>query len=334
MGGSGGRLEAHRASARLTPLQRDARHAARRLERRHGHAGAQAARRIPGRAAGVRPSRRPVRRAPPGYPARPRAHRRPDPDPQRRRRLRSRARIPLERPAPRRSVLVPAGARHRHLRRLRHEPWSHRRRRRSALALRRAGPPQRRPLPQGQLPLSTVTDRVACNRTIDDWTAPPRIGGATATRPRLRMGPRPLFPRPPPVTPQGTSPELRARRGAAFPNHRRSTMATQTPPSMAATREKPAPEARETTREARIADPRMATPPARERRPAIMFSGGDIAIDGRFEGGEDIEINCRFRGEINVSGTVVITESGEFEGEIQARRAVVYGSFDGVLRAA
>lgn len=111
-------------------------------------------------------------------------------------------------------------------------------------------------------------------------------------------------------------------------------MATQTPPSMAATREKPAPETRETTREARIADPRMATPPARERRPAIMFSGGDIAIDGRFEGGEDIEINCRFRGEINVSGTVVITESGEFEGEIQARRAVVYGSFDGVLRAA
>ena len=111
-------------------------------------------------------------------------------------------------------------------------------------------------------------------------------------------------------------------------------MATQTPPSMAAPREKPAPEAREAAREARIADPRMATPSARERRPALMFSGGDISIDGRFEGGEDLEINCRFRGEIVVTGTIVITESGDFEGEIQARRAVVYGNFDGVLRAA
>ena len=111
-------------------------------------------------------------------------------------------------------------------------------------------------------------------------------------------------------------------------------MAMQPPPSMAATREKAAPEAKEApTREARIVDPRMAVPPARERRPALMFSGGDIAIDGRFEGGEDIEINCRFRGELVVSGTVVITESGDFEGEIQARRAVVYGTFDGTLRA-
>lgn len=111
-------------------------------------------------------------------------------------------------------------------------------------------------------------------------------------------------------------------------------MATQTPPSMAATREKPAPEARESARDTRIADARIAPTPARERRPALMFSGGDIAIDGRFEGGEDLEINCRFRGELVVSGTVVITESGDFEGEIQARRAVVYGGFDGVLRAA
>lgn len=113
-------------------------------------------------------------------------------------------------------------------------------------------------------------------------------------------------------------------------------MAMQPPPSMAATREKAAPEAREatpTTREARIVDPRMAAPPARERRPALMFSGGDIAIEGRFEGGEDIEINCRFRGDLVVSGTVVITETGDFEGEIQARRAVVYGAFDGILRA-
>ena len=112
-------------------------------------------------------------------------------------------------------------------------------------------------------------------------------------------------------------------------------MAIQPPPSMAATREKPAPEAKEAPqpREARIVDPRMAAPPARERRPALMFSGGDISIDGRFEGGEDLEINCRFRGELVVTGTVVITESGDFEGEIQARRAVVYGTFDGILRA-
>jgi cytoskeletal protein CcmA (bactofilin family) len=114
-------------------------------------------------------------------------------------------------------------------------------------------------------------------------------------------------------------------------------MAMQPPPSMAATREKPAPDAKESTppapREARIVDPRMAAPPARERRPALMFSGGDISIDGRFEGGEDLEVNCRFRGELVVSGTVVITETGDFEGEIQARRAVVYGTFDGILRA-
>jgi cytoskeletal protein CcmA (bactofilin family) len=105
---------------------------------------------------------------------------------------------------------------------------------------------------------------------------------------------------------------------------------------MAATREKAAPEAKEPApapREARIVDPRMAAPPARERRPALMFSGGDISIDGRFEGGEDLEINCRFRGELVVTGTVVITETGDFEGEIQARRAVVYGTFDGILRA-
>ena len=113
-------------------------------------------------------------------------------------------------------------------------------------------------------------------------------------------------------------------------------MAMQPPPSMAPTREKAAPETKESAtapREARIVDPRMAAPPARERRPALMFSGGDISIDGRFEGGEDIEINCRFRGELVVTGTVVITESGDFEGEIQARRAVVYGTFDGILRA-
>ena len=113
-------------------------------------------------------------------------------------------------------------------------------------------------------------------------------------------------------------------------------MATQPPPSMAATREKAAPEAKESapvTREARIVDPRMVAPPARERRPALMFSGGDISIDGRFEGGEDLEINCRFRGELVVSGTVVITETGDFEGEIQASRAIVYGNFDGILRA-
>ena len=112
-------------------------------------------------------------------------------------------------------------------------------------------------------------------------------------------------------------------------------MPTQPPPSMAAPREKPVAEAKEAPqpREARIVDPRMAAPPARERRPALMFSGGDISIDGRFEGGEDIEINCRFRGELVVSGTVVITESGDFEGEIQARRAVIYGTFDGILRA-
>jgi cytoskeletal protein CcmA (bactofilin family) len=105
---------------------------------------------------------------------------------------------------------------------------------------------------------------------------------------------------------------------------------------MAATREKsvaepvPAPAARE----AKIVDPRIPTPPARERRPALVFSGGDISIDGRFEGGDDLEVNCRFRGELVVAGTVVITESGDFEGEIQARRAVVYGTFDGILRAA
>jgi cytoskeletal protein CcmA (bactofilin family) len=113
-------------------------------------------------------------------------------------------------------------------------------------------------------------------------------------------------------------------------------MAMQPPPSMAATREKPAPDKESTPptpREARIVDPRMAVPPARERRPALMFSGGDISIDGRFEGGEDLEVNCRFRGELVVSGTVVITETGDFEGEIQARRAVVYGTFDGILRA-
>ena len=112
-------------------------------------------------------------------------------------------------------------------------------------------------------------------------------------------------------------------------------MAMQPPPSMAAAREKPAVEAKEAPapREARIVDPRMAVPPARERRPALMFSGGDVSIDGRFEGGEDIEINCRFRGELAVSGTVVITETGDFEGEIQASRAIVYGGFDGILRA-
>ena len=113
-------------------------------------------------------------------------------------------------------------------------------------------------------------------------------------------------------------------------------MAMTPPPSMAATREKAAPEAKESApapREARIVDPRMAAPAARERRPALMFSGGDISIDGRFEGGEDLEINCRFRGELVVTGTVVITETGDFEGEIQARRAVIYGTFDGILRA-
>ena len=114
-------------------------------------------------------------------------------------------------------------------------------------------------------------------------------------------------------------------------------MAMQPPPSMAATREKAAAEAKEAPvaerRDARIADARIAAPPARERRPALMFSGGDISIDGRFEGGEDLEINCRFRGELVVTGTVVITESGDFEGEIQARRAIVYGTFDGILRA-
>ncbi len=113
-------------------------------------------------------------------------------------------------------------------------------------------------------------------------------------------------------------------------------MAMQPPPSMAATREKSAPDTKDAPaapREARIVDPRMAAPPARERRPALMFSGGDVSIDGRFEGGEDIEVNCRFRGELVVSGTVVITESGDFEGEIQARRAVIYGTFDGILRA-
>jgi len=112
-------------------------------------------------------------------------------------------------------------------------------------------------------------------------------------------------------------------------------MASQTPPSMAAAREKPATDAKEipAPREARIVDPRMVAPPARERRPALMFSGGDISIDGRFEGGEDLEINCRFRGELVVSGTVVITETGDFEGEIQASRAIVYGNFDGILRA-
>ena len=113
-------------------------------------------------------------------------------------------------------------------------------------------------------------------------------------------------------------------------------MASQTPPSMAAPREKAASEPATTAaerREAKLADSRIPIPPARERRPALVFSGGDISIDGRFEGGEDLEINCRFRGDLIVGGTVVITDVGEFEGEIQARRAVVYGSFDGVLRA-
>ena len=113
----------------------------------------------------------------------------------------------------------------------------------------------------------------------------------------------------------------------------------QHPPSMAAAREKAATEAAAASAtteraSARVAaDPRIPTPPARERRPALVFSGGDIAIDGKFEGGEDLEINCRFRGELVVTGTVVITETGDFEGEIQASRAVVYGTFDGILRA-
>ena len=114
-------------------------------------------------------------------------------------------------------------------------------------------------------------------------------------------------------------------------------MATPTPPSMAAAREKAAAESATATterREAKLVDPRIPTPPARERRPALVFSGGDVSIDGRFEGGDDLEVNCRFRGELVVGGTVVITESGDFEGEIQARRAVVYGTFDGILRAA
>ena len=63
------------------------------------------------------------------------------------------------------------------------------------------------------------------------------------------------------------------------------------------------------------------------------FIDAGAAFDGTLRLGQDLRIDCEFRGEIVCEGTVVIGESAGVEAHIRAREVVIHGAVVGDVTA-
>ncbi len=84
-------------------------------------------------------------------------------------------------------------------------------------------------------------------------------------------------------------------------------------------------------------EPRPATPPQAPGRPAPSSParlGPSLALEGKLTGEEDLLVDGRFRGEIQVPAhQVTVGSDGRVEGEVRANSIVVEGEVRGNLHA-
>lgn len=62
--------------------------------------------------------------------------------------------------------------------------------------------------------------------------------------------------------------------------------------------------------------------------------GAGARVVGELTGGDDVVVNGRFEGKIDVGGSVEVGRSGEAQAEISARRVIVGGTVRGQIVAA
>lgn len=65
----------------------------------------------------------------------------------------------------------------------------------------------------------------------------------------------------------------------------------------------------------------------------IGFIGKGMVVEGHLSFSETVRIDGTFKGEINATGTLVVGEGGQVEGQVRVGSAVVTGEIRGTLSA-
>jgi cytoskeletal protein CcmA (bactofilin family) len=98
----------------------------------------------------------------------------------------------------------------------------------------------------------------------------------------------------------------------------------------------PAPEARETNRVDAPPKPELVPTPAAPQPRADTglprkesLIAGDIAIEGKIEGGGSVRVAGKFKGDVNVQGDLTIESGAKLTGSVRADKVTVAGELEG-----
>ena len=99
----------------------------------------------------------------------------------------------------------------------------------------------------------------------------------------------------------------------------------------------PAPEARETSRFDAPPKPELVPTPAAAPLPRAdtglprkeSLIAGDIAIEGKIEGGGSVRVAGKFKGDVNVQGDLTIEAGAKLTGSVRADNVTIAGELEG-----